>query len=79
MDMYFTPRRGMPLLSRRSLIRTQNGIAPRFMPSKVASTSLEKTRSFQKPPGLMFCSLKIMSSIQDTLPDIERYVVVSFI
>ena len=36
------------------------------------------TKAFQTPPGLLDCSLKIMRSVRDTLPDIERFVVVSF-
>ena len=36
------------------------------------------TKAFQTPPGLMDCSLKIMRSVRDTLPDIERFVVLSF-
>ena len=36
------------------------------------------TKGFQTPPGLIDCSLKIMRSLRDTLPDIERFVVLSF-
>lgn len=36
------------------------------------------TKAFQTPPGLISSSLKIMRSLRRTLPDIEKYVVLSF-
>ena len=42
------------------------------------TTLQEWTRGFRTPPGLLQMSLKAMSSVRDTLTDMERVVVLSF-